>query len=356
MSDDQESYRTPLSLLIKTITTHAFALANYAYVSNLLRRPTRSNIQALRILFFLFVPTLPLVEIIISFLRSLLQFLRNYEDDEEIHVRYYLSAALGVHANLSQDDDNKDTKSTNKNMHLLDVGSACAEKHVMPIDWVWAGKFLATLFTLTQAIGSIVMWVRRIKSHQADAFSIDHRNGAMGIASAICSVICLLVLILRLNWKVSKSFAAPLKERALFGGQTGQFVTQALLSMLLHLGIATTADRGNRWLYTSVGSVAFLCTGSFQAWQSLLLVVFMYIFRHEIMRRIGVSNEQYAKYLGDRRWKRVKILLGFALAVWVLVDIIWLLVVDIIQVVESRRRHDYYYWWQDPISDELIVI
>lgn len=369
MADEERSLRTPLSLIIKTITTHAFALASYAYVSNILRRPTRSHIQAIRLLFFLFVPTLPLVELLIDTTRSLLQFLRNYEDDDKIHTRYYMSGALGMHANLSQGDDNKDTKDSSKNLHLLDAGSHCAENHVMPMDWVWIGKILAALFALTQAIGTIVMWVRRMQSYDARPLSFDHRNGAMGVASAICSTTCILILLLRLQWKVSKAFETQQKEPrwawlGIVRGESSQLVAEALLSMMLHLGIASIPNSDNLWLYTSVGSVRFLLGGSgrimLYGWQTILLVVFAYIFRHDIARRLGVDNERYTKWFGDKRWRRAKALLGVAIVLWIITDIVWLFVVDVIQVVEEGKGRGVYpdwgYWWQDPISDELIVI
>ncbi|KAF2262094.1 hypothetical protein CC78DRAFT_535144 [Lojkania enalia] len=359
---DQEYTRTATSLIIKTITTHAFALASYAYACSLLRRPTRTHIQACRIIFFAFIPTLPLVELLISASRSLIQFVRNYEDDDKIHVRYYVSGALGMHANLSQDDDNKDTKDRSKNLHLLSLGSHCAEKTVQPVDWIWVGKILAALFSLTQAVGTIVMWVRRMTTREANALSFDHRNGAMGIASAICCAVCMLVLVLRLQWKVSKAFQAPQKGYAM--DETSRFVGEALLAMLLHLGIATIADEGNCWLYSSVGSVFFLINPQRrvfgQAWQSLILVVFVYIFRHEISNKMGLNGERFQKYFGGNKiWRRVKTLLGLALVLWICVDLVRLFVVDVLQVVREYDDREYRYgnyWWQDPLSDELIVI
>jgi hypothetical protein len=367
--DSTPDGRTPLALAIKTITTHAFALASYAYVSNLLRRPTRSHLQAIRMLFFLFVPTLPLVELLLSAIRSLTQFVGNYEDSDEIHFQFYLSAALGHHAQLKQDDDgDKDTSDWNKNQHLLNVGSHCAEKHVLPFDWVWIGKIVAALFGVTQAIGTIIMWVRRM--NEADALAFDHRNGAMGIASTICGLMCLITLAMRLQWRVSKSFETQQGQSGFWQGmeQKSQFVAEALMSMMLHLIIACIPNSDNRWLYSSVGAVAFLFGGRsglgsvmFQGAQSIMLIVFVYIFRHEIGRRVGITNERYERFFGGKSLKRVKALVGLLLVLWIVMDIIWLLVVDIIQVVQEakyRGRHGGYsgFWWQDPISDSLIVI
>lgn len=360
------SLRTPLELVIKTITTHAFALASYAYVSALLRRPTKSHIQAIRCLFFLFVPTLVLVELLITFSQSLLQFLRNYEDDEEMHVRFHLAAALGMHARLRKDDDedNKDVK--NKYFPLLRVGSHCAEKDVVPLSWTWAGKLLAVLFSLTQAVGTIVMWARRLSIWQAGVLSFDHRNGAMGIASTICGIMCILTLFLRLDWKVGKAFETPQKETGHFGiaSPRNQLIVEALLAMLLHLAIAAAANEDNIWLYSSVGSIAFLVVGGHRValgWQSLILVVFFYIFRHDIARKLGIEQNRYVRLFGGKRMGRVRALLGLLVVLWIATDVVWLFVVDVLQVVNERgevkHRYGYVgYWWQDPLSDSLVVI
>ncbi|KAF2012668.1 hypothetical protein BU24DRAFT_465035 [Aaosphaeria arxii CBS 175.79] len=360
---EEESLRTPLELVIKTLTTHIFALASYAYLSALSRRPNRSHLQALRLLFFLFVPTLPVIEFAISAIRSIIQFCRNYEDSDETHFRFYLSAALGQHAHLKIDKEGEEKN--NESVHLLNIGNGFAEKTYIPFDWVWAGKFLAALFAVTQAVGTIVMWVRRMQSHDGDALSFDHRNGAMGIASAACGVVSILTLILRLRWTVSKSFEAKEGKHSHWLGmtQSSQFIVEMLLSMLLHLIIAMIADSDNRWLYTSVGAVTFLVTSGrgasrifFQVLQSLLLLIFIYVFRHEILRRLGFSSERSVRVFGGRQMKRVKALLVLLLVLWIITDLIRLFVIDIIQVVRESKDGWRGYWWQDPLSDSLIVI
>ncbi|KAF2733520.1 hypothetical protein EJ04DRAFT_513163 [Polyplosphaeria fusca] len=356
---EEENLRTPLSLLLKSITTHVFALATYTYTSKLLRRPTSTRMQALRVLFFFFVPTLPLVELITSTIHALIQFIRNFEDDEDTHVRFYLSAALGMHANLSQDDDaeKKDTK--DKTMHLLSVGSHCAEKHVMPMDWAWLGKLFAMLFSMTQAIGTIVMWVRRVSTRHPRPLAFDHRNGAMGIASTICGTMCLCALVLRLRWKVSKVFEVKEGVREYRINQKAQFLIDAMLAILLHTAIATIPNSRNEFLYWSVGAVFFLLSGGrlwYHSWQTVMLLVFIYIFRNDIMRRFGLGDEFLTKYVGPRRSKRAWALLELLLILVITADVLRLFIINIVEFVEKAQIGDSWVWWQDPLSDELIVI
>ncbi|KAF2811111.1 uncharacterized protein BDZ99DRAFT_462386 [Mytilinidion resinicola] len=360
--DDTQSYRTPLSLIIKTIVTHGFALACYTYTSNLLRRPMRNNIYVLRVLFFAFVPTLPLVELVGSAIRSLAQFIRNYEDDDEIHLWYYVCGALGVNATLSQSDDNKDAKAASNNLPLLQAGSHFVERTRYKLDVVWFGKLVAALFGLTQAVGTIVMYVRRLNHNDYYCLGFDHRNGGMGIASAICGGISIIVLLLRLDWKVSKSFEAPAVSRT--PSPKTQFAAEAVLALLTHLGIACAFGGDNRFLYSSVGSIAWLFTKNLKvflyAWQSILLLIFVLVFRKEIARRIGMNFPSVGKRIqtlfASRQFKRVQALVLFYLVMWAIVDIIWLFVTDIIKLVRESHHPDRDYWWQDPISDSIIVI
>ncbi|KAF2490439.1 hypothetical protein BU16DRAFT_530927 [Lophium mytilinum] len=362
--NDTGSFRTPLQLIIKTIVTHGFALACYCYTSNLLRRPLRNNIFVLRVLFFAFVPTLPLVELVVSAIRSLAQFVRNYEDDDEIHLWYYICGALGVNATLSQSDDNKDTKAASNNLLLLQAGSHFVERTRYKLDVTWFGKLLAALFGLTQAVGATVMYVRRLKHDNYYVFGFDHRNGGMGIASTICGAISIIVILLRLEWKVSKSFEAPAVSRT--PSSKTQFVAEAVLALLTHLGIACLfGSRHNRFLYSSVGSIAWLFTKNLKVflytWQSMLLLIFLFIFREEIARRIGLNFPSVGKRIqamfASRQFKRVQALVLFCLVLWVIVDIIWLFVSDVIKLVQESHHSDPSgWWWQDPISDSIIVI
>ena len=273
-----------------------------------------------------------------------------------------------MHAARIQDDDNKvDANDRRNNVHLLTAGSQFAEKTVVPVSWVWIGKLLGALFSCTQAAGTIVMWIRRMNSREGDALTFDHRNGAMGIASAICAVISILVLIIRLNWKVAKAFEGPQsqaqaqeKDRAALT----QFGIDALLSMALFLGIASAADRDNRWMYTSIGCFAFIFTADgrllTQGWQSLMLFIFIYVFREEISRRLGLQ-ERLRKWFPGRRLYRMKALVALLMGLWIIADILRALIIDIIQVVKESKGGFYEnaypgFWWQDPLSESLLVI
>jgi hypothetical protein len=295
--------------------------------------------------------------------------LRNYEDDEEdMQFRFYLAAATGMHARLRKSDEESSKDVKHRNVQLLEVGSHAAEQDIVPLSWAWAGKMLAVVFGLTQAIGTIIMWARRCSEKKASTLQFDHRNGAMGIASTVCGAVCIFTLLMRRDWKVSKVFEPPSKTVTHFGMASlrNQFVAEALLAMLLHLAIATARNTDNVWLYSSVGSVAWLFVGKHSVtpgWQSLILLVFLYIFRHDIARKFGVDQNRYVKLFGGKRMARVRALLGLLLVIWIVMDVVWLFVADIVQVVKENGRgtpHTAWgyvgYWWQDPLSDSLIVI
>lgn len=76
-------------------------------------------------------------------------------------------------------------------------------------------------------------------------------------------------------------------------------------------------------------------------WQTIIIVAFLYIFRREISQKIGFDSNKIEKFAASRKWKRVKALIGFCLAIWIVVDIIWLFVVDIAQVADSWPSSSY---------------
>jgi hypothetical protein len=52
---------------------------------------------------------------------------------------------------------------------------------------------LTVFFALTQAISTVVIYAKRLD--MSNCLDFDHCNGAMGIASTICSVLSILVLL-----------------------------------------------------------------------------------------------------------------------------------------------------------------
>jgi hypothetical protein len=90
--------RTGPELAIKTVTTHLFAIGNYAYLCTLQRRPTGNSLHVLRIAVFAFVPTLIAVEFVNTQVRALKCFIQNQteEDEEEKGAWFYISAGLGL--------------------------------------------------------------------------------------------------------------------------------------------------------------------------------------------------------------------------------------------------------------------
>ncbi len=347
MAADEAEDRTLTEVILKTLTTHAFALASYANASTLLRRPLGNGL-AFRVIFFAFVPTLPLVEICINAARALIKFVADFEDEDKLDAWYFLSGALGVHARLPE---SKKEETQMQNLPLLQTDRQLLERKPGKLDWAWFGRVLATLFTLTQAVGTIVMWVRRMDSDYGNCLGFDHRNGALGVASAICGTVSLLVLVLRLNWVAGAAFQAPPTRSP--ASTHRKFAIEALLALLTHLVIATIANDSNEMLYTSAGVLFFLCRQGGRWWQTIIVAVLMVIFRKELAAKLRIYSAMVERVVGVRRWTTIRILLSLALALWVLVDIVWLFVADILEIVHSRSSG---YWWQDPISDQILVL
>ena len=96
--------RTGAELAIKTVTTHLFAIGNYAYMCTLQRRPTGNGLHVLRIAVFAFVPTLIAVEFVNTQVRALKCFIQNQTEEEEeekkcvvLHLRRFGPARINAH-------------------------------------------------------------------------------------------------------------------------------------------------------------------------------------------------------------------------------------------------------------------
>jgi hypothetical protein len=345
------SLRTPGELAIKLVATHLFALGNYAYMCSLQRRPTRSGLQVLRIAILAFVPTLIIVEMVDNLIRALIYFIQNQinEDEEDKHVWFHLSAGLGVHAAMPITNSATKKDEIHK-VPLLKLDPTLTEREHIKFSWSWAGKLFVTLFALTQAIGTIIMWARRIDANACS--ELDHRNGAMGIASTICSVDSILVLSLRYDWSVARALQSSSTEK--LHASRSILMLETFLAMTLQLVIVCLVVDDHYWLYTSAGVVGFIMginrsenVGHFflGSWQTVLLAVLVVVFRKEIGMRLGADSSRY---------RACMVILKICLGAWLATDILRLFVLDVMYTVK-RVGHDKC-WWQDPISDKLFVI
>jgi hypothetical protein len=355
--------RTGAELAIKTVTTHLFAIVNYAYMCALQRRPTGNGLHVLQIAVFAFVPTLIAVEFVNTQFRALKCFIQNQteEEEEEKSAWFYISAGLGLHASMPITNAATKKDEIHK-VPLLKLDPTLTMQKRTSWSWIGAGKMFATLFALTQAVGTVVMWARRINHGGGSCLGFDHRNGAMGVASTICSVGSILVLLLSYDWSVTRALQSPTTEKLHTSRTT--LILQTFLAMTLHQLIAYIASGADIWLYTS-SAVVFFITGLYTdrdigkfflgLWQTILLAVFVLIFRKEIAARLGAQSGIYQAWMRHRSWKRIKAILRICLVLWFIADILKLLITDIVDVIINMGA-DNWAWWQDPVSDRIFVI
>ena len=355
--------RTGAELAIKTVTTHLCAIGNYAYMCALQRRPTGNGLHVLRIAVFAFVPTLIAVEFVNSQLRALKCFIQNQteEEEEEKSAWFYISAGLGLHASMLITNSATKKDEIHK-VPLLKLDPTRTVRNRTSWSWTWAGKMFATLFALTQAVGTVVMWARRINHGGGSCLGFDHRNGAMGVASTICSVCSILVLLLRYDWSVARALQSPSTEKLHTSGTT--LILQTFLAMTLHQLIAYIDSGADAWLYTS-SMVVFFITGLktdrdvgkffLGLWQTILLAIFVFIFRKEISARLGAQFGTYQALVRHRSWKRITAILRICLVLWFIADFLNLLIMNIIEAVMNLGRNNGASW-EDPVSDRIFVI
>jgi hypothetical protein len=355
MADDSATnLRTPGGLAVETVTNHLFAVASYAYTATLQNRPTRTSLHTIRVLLFLFIPTLIIVELAGCLIRALVQFIRNQIDEEEKNFWFHLSAGMGLHAAMPITNHTTKQDEIHK-ISLLELDPTATDRERIGWSWPWAGKLLITLFTFIQALGSIILYARRVGNNYP--LGLDHRNGAMAIGSTICSVTAVIVLFLRFQWTVPRALQTASTDK--LHDSFENLILHFFLALGLHHLIAYIINENNEWLYTSSG-VAFVLSGFFipgrrrhvlAGWQNILLVALVVIFRKDIASRLGLDSGRYQTWIRHRSWLRIKALLKLFLVAWFLVDLGRRLGIDIADVVDKREDEDY--WWQDPLAGKI---
>jgi hypothetical protein len=96
---------------------------------------------------------------------------------------------------------------------LLKLDTTLAERERVGWSWAWASNVFAALFTLTQAIGTVVIYARRLEDTWAKCLGFDHRIGALGIASTVCGVFSILALLLRFEWNVAHALHSSTEKK-----------------------------------------------------------------------------------------------------------------------------------------------
>ena len=300
-----------------------------------------------RVLLFAFVPALAAADCIINAIRLLLQALSSSEffDDKRLMALYWLHGVAGAKAkSINRAADERDDPPVY--VRLTDVDNV-RDLHMSRCRWTWnrVGRIAAVSLALAQAVGTMIMFFRRLDEHAALGF--DGRNFWAAIGSTVSSLAALVLLITGGEWKVQRSTVSPELER----GPIARLVVTLVFAEGLQEWVSETfGSRDFRYNMTDlphyrvsfVRGLWHLVPDVWRLFELSVVLVVLLVFREELARRLKVRPHRM-------RWLAL-----IAICVWAAVDVIVLLEFDIHQLVLLDK--DSVGRWQDPLSDAFPVI
>ncbi|KAF2167284.1 hypothetical protein M409DRAFT_22711 [Zasmidium cellare ATCC 36951] len=341
--DASQNERSIGQVVVKTLFTHTFAVINYASFSSLLPVPTKHNLYLFRIIIFTFIPALVAVQIVFDIARTLVRLLREPDEFGWRSLPFYLHGILGVRAFR---DEHEQASESFDDARLLDI-PVVENVRRSPWPWSWKrfGRIIIALLALAQAIGTMILFVRRANYNAVVGF--DYRCFVMAIGSTVASVLTLALLVFGHQWTFTSNDEAPIVRTS----EIKRLVLETVSSGVLLEWIHALLPRYTNWpgeipRYLSSIYKIFWPTRA----EHLLLwlpVVALVVFRNDIAKRFNIKLYPIAA---------ASLLVAF---VWMTVDVVASVVQDFGQFInffEPDWRNNDRLRWADPLENMIPVI
>ncbi|KAK4493963.1 hypothetical protein PRZ48_015149 [Zasmidium cellare] len=342
-SDSSQNERSIGQVAVKTIFTHTFAVINYASFSSLLPVPTKHNLYLFRVIIFTFIPSVVAIQVVFDLVRTVVRLLRDPDEFGWHSLPFYLHGILGVRAFR---DAHEQTSESFDDARLLDIPIV---ENVRRSPWPWSwkrfGQIIIAFLALVQAVGTMILFVRRADHGAAVGF--DYRCFVMAIGSTVASVLTMILLVFGHRWTFTSEEEAPIIRTS----EIKRLVLETVIGGVLLEWIHALLPRYQDWPgeippYLSSIYKIFWPTRA----EHLLLwlpVVALVVFRNDIAKRFNIKLYPIAAAL---------LLVAF---VWMTVDVIASLVQDFGQFINFYPTDWMNYdrlRWSDPLENVIPVI
>jgi hypothetical protein len=317
--------RSITEVVIRAIATHIFALANYGHFGSLIKLPKNTHI-AYTAVFFLY-PTFIIGQLVYGLVGAIkYRFGIRYPTPDWC---FYIQGLMGVHAMPNEDDALDDEPSEESPIPLFKAGHLSLQCTTYNISWKLFGRVLVCLAVVVQAIGTFVLFVRRLV--YADCLILDTFCGVAALGSAISGTGALLLLLMRKEWQVIGS--SPYEEAP----------DPGLTALCLQLVTAFLTIGWIRGSYFFGFLLSFFVTAV--KFPTVVVCLLIYIFRRHIVKIGWVS-------LGT---VQEVVLCSFAFLICT--DSVMILIIGILELTGLNNGDFWGDWkWKDPLSDQLLVI
>jgi hypothetical protein len=147
--------RSVTEVVIRTITTYVFALRNYGHLCSLPNVPKRFHV--LYVIMFFSQPGIIVGELVYGLFKAVGYWRKHIAaPGPGPDLGFYLQGMIGVHAK-----PHETLVLEYSPIPLFTADHKRLQRSTYDISWKWFGKVLICLFAVIQAIGTVVLSVRR---------------------------------------------------------------------------------------------------------------------------------------------------------------------------------------------------
>ncbi|KAI9855764.1 MAG: hypothetical protein M1813_009654 [Trichoglossum hirsutum] len=184
-SNKAPSERTRLEIILKLLAIHLATIVAVARLGILRKQGPRSGRRYFDVIGFFLFPLLPIGQLVHRSVRSLKNRLRHgpYAGD----ISYHIAAAFGVEVPFE-----------NEHIMLLDVGYRRLQRISKRYDLYWAGSLVLLLVFITQAISTLVLFVRRTLRGQMAA--VDEWAASIALGGLFSQLVSLGLSVMNFDW------------------------------------------------------------------------------------------------------------------------------------------------------------
>jgi hypothetical protein len=199
--------RTLKEVYLKLLTTYLFGIISYSHYGSLLSVP--AELHFFQVLQFCCNPGYVVGQLVLGLFSTIARAVEERRNiRQRIDISFWISAGLFVQATKP---------GTPHSVMLLRTPYACVERVTATRSLKFFGRILAILVAITQATGTVYLFVRRIQLAPAyeDEYAryhgyhhdpiqyFDFLTGLMGIASLATNISCLVLVLLNVSWQIS---------------------------------------------------------------------------------------------------------------------------------------------------------
>ncbi|EPE34707.1 hypothetical protein GLAREA_10401 [Glarea lozoyensis ATCC 20868] len=337
MSTTDPETRSVTELALRTITTQIFALASYGNLCSLLNLP--KNQHVLYVILFFIYPTIIIGQLIQGFCSAIhYAFVhgRGRGRIAKTGLGFYVQGMFGVYIEREYDGfwDDGNNKPT-----LFNLGHVSVQSSTHAISWKWFGRMVICSMAVAQAVGTVFLYIRRLhlvkkNENWSEGIMIDTLNGIAAFCSALSGVVALLILVSRLEWKITNR---PVSLGSYPESTDSEYSHRA--TIIMQVLIALSCILGSRSCFSHLCEIRFLFGATY-----------IYVFGAIIVFMLIIWRTNFIKL--NKHIKFAAILFTSGICLGLLYSEFIGKLIRCISELSSMENGG----WKDPLSDKLFVI